>query len=209
MAAEEKNKVQEIVDLLKKDGVDAGKSEAERIISSAKSQADEIINKANEQKDSIVSQARDEAEKLKSSAEANVRMAVSQGLNKFKESVEKSLLSDTVMESLNKVSSGDTIKDIVITVVKSYSDQGFSSNDLSVILPKDDKEKVKSAIMSEISQKVKNSQGIDISDDVIPKGVKLNQKDGNLSLEFTPESLQEVMLNYIRPEFRKMFFDKK
>ncbi len=163
----------------------------------------------NKQKDNIVKQAREEADKLKSSAEANVRMAISQGLNKFKESIEESLLSETIMENLEKVNSPDTIKDIVLMVIKSYADNGFSTNDLSVILPKDDKEKIKSTLMKEISEKVKNSQGIDISDDVIPEGVKLNQKDGHFSLEFTPESIQEVMLNYIRPEFRKMFFDKK
>jgi V/A-type H+-transporting ATPase subunit E len=208
MAAEEKNKIKEIVDILKKDGVEAGKSKADQIISDANKEADQIKKNAQKEKENIIEQARKEADKLKSSAEANVRMAISQGLNKFRESIENSLLSPTVLESLNKSMDGSTIKEIILTVVKAYSEQGFSTNDLKIILGEKEKEDIKSTIIKELDSKIKDAKSIEISDEIIPAGVKLVQKQGNLSLEFTPESIKEVMLAYIRPEFRKLFFEK-
>ncbi len=208
MAAEEKNKIKEIVDILKKDGVEAGKSKADQIISDANKEADQIKKNAQKEKENIIEQARKEAEKLKSSAEANVRMAISQGINKFRESIENSLLSPTVLENLNKSMDGSTIKEIILTVVKSYSEHGFSTNDLKIILGEKEKEEIKSTIIKELNSKIKDAKSIEISDDIIPAGVKLVQKQGNLSLEFTPESIKEVMLTYIRPEFRKLFFEK-
>jgi V/A-type H+-transporting ATPase subunit E len=206
MAAQEKNKIKEIVDILKKDGVDAGKSEAEHIKTEANKEAEQIKKDALQEKENIIAQARDEAKKLQSSAEANVRMAISQGISKFKESIEKSLLSPTLMESIQKSMDGKTVKDMILIVVKAYAEQGFSTNDLKIILGENEKKELKSSIMNELNSKIKDTQGIEISNEIIPEGVKLVQKDGNLSLEFTTESIKEVMLNYIRPEFRDLFF---
>ncbi len=207
MVVEEKNKIKEIVDILKKDGVDAGKSEAERIISEAKEKATEIVNNANKEKEKIVQNAKNEIEKLQNSAQANIRMAITQGVNQFKEAVEKKVLKPSIITSLEKAMDPQTVKDIILTVVNSYAKTGFSINDLNIILGEKEKEQIKSTILTEIKSKVSNAEGVKISDDKIPTGVKLIQKDKNLLLEFTPESISEVLLSFIRPEFRKIFFE--
>lgn len=209
MAVEEKNKINEIVEILKKDGVEAGNSEKEKIISEAEKKAKEIINNANSEKEKIIDDAQKEADKLKSSAEANIRMAISQGINQFKESIENTLLQPTIMESLKKNMDASTVKEILLKVVEAYSKTGFDTGDLNIILGKDEQEQVKSTLLKELSAKLQNSKEITISDEKIPQGVKLTQKEGNLALEFTPESMKEVLLSFIRPRFREIFFENK
>lgn len=209
MAAEENNKINEIVALLKRDGVEAGESEANKIIEEAEKKASEILNHAKTEKDKYIEEAKEEAEKHQRSAEANIRMAIKQGLNQFKESIEKDLLKPTILETLNKNMNGETIKEVIINIVDAYAKAGFKTNELTVILDKEEGEKIKDTLLTEIKTKVKNSSGIEISDEKIPKGVKLVSKGSNLSLEFTPETMTEVLLSFVRPEFRKIFFEGK
>ncbi len=209
MAVEEKNKINEIVEILKKDGVEAGNEEKDKIISDAERKAKDIIKKANEEKEKIIKHAQKESEKIKSSAEANIRMAISQGINQFKESIENSLLQPTIMESLKKNINAPTVKEILLKVIDAYAKAGFDTSDLDIILGKDEQEEVKKTILKEIAGKIENAKEISISDDKIPQGIKLIQKEGNLTLDFTPESIKEVLLSFIRPRFREIFFEGK
>lgn len=209
MAIEEKNKINEIVELLKKDGIEAGKAESDKIISEAQQRAKEIINNANREKEKILQETQKDINKIKRSAEANIRMAINQGINQFREAIENTLLQPTIIKSIEKATNIETIKEMIITIVSAYSKAGFETNDLNIILNEQDRQKIKNTILSEIGKQIKNASSIEIIGDKVSKGVKLIQKSGNLSLEFTPESITEVLLSFVRSEFRKIFFEGK
>ena len=67
--------IQDLIDSIRKEGLDKANSEKERIIDEAKAQRDEILRSAEEEKERIIKEAEKKAELLESSAKASIQQA--------------------------------------------------------------------------------------------------------------------------------------
>ena len=205
----ESDKIQQIVALLKSDGVDAGRSEAQRIVKEAEERAQAIVRQAEEDAKRLVAEARQEASRQLASAEANVRMAISQGLNQFKQAIEKSVLEQALLDKVKEELGSETVKNAVMVLVEAFARSGFSSNDLQVILNEEQGKALKSSLLKELAAKLPADGKLAVQAGGIPGGFLIRSVSGNFSLEVTPQTLQEVLLSYIRSDFRKLFFQRK
>ncbi len=203
----ENTKVQEIVSLLKNDGVEAGRVEAERIVAQAREEAAAIVKQAEAERDRAVDEAGREKEKLQAAAEANIRMAVSQGINLFKQAVEHKLLDASVMERVKKELSGDTVGSAVLTIVEAFARSGFASNDLSIILNPEEAASLRTSLLAGVAEKLSSDTRIEVKEAAIPDGFVITSSGGNLTLEVTEETIQEVLLAFLRSDFRKLFLN--
>jgi len=203
----ENTKVQEIVSLLKNDGVEAGRTEAERIISEAKEEAATIVKKAEAERERLLAEARGESERLQAAAGANIRMAVSQGINRFKQSAERNLLDASVLDRVKKELSGDTVESAVLCIVEAFARSGFSSNDLSIILTPEEAAGLRATLLSGVAEKLPEGTKIEIEEAAIPGGFVISSQGGTLTLEVTTDTVQEVLLAFLRSDFRKLFLE--
>ena len=204
-ARAEDTKVQEIVSLLKSDGVEAGKAEAERIISDAREEAADIVKKAEAERERLVAEARSESEKLQSAAEANIRMAASQGINLFKQAAEKKLLDATVLERIKSELTGETIQSAILSIVEAFARGDFASNDLSVILNPEEAAGLKKTLLSAVAAKLPEGSSLRVEEAAIPGGFVISSRSGALTVEVTEQTIQEVLLSFLRSDFRKLF----
>ena len=83
--------LQELIDQIKKDGVEAAETEAKNIIDSAKADAEKIIADAKAQANKILTDAKNENDKMVKSSEDAIRQAGRNLLISFRESVTKEL----------------------------------------------------------------------------------------------------------------------
>ncbi|MEL7525924.1 MAG: hypothetical protein AAFN16_09155, partial [Pseudomonadota bacterium] len=67
--------VQALIDRLKSEGVSAGQSEGDEILSKAKARADEIVSEAQKRADALIADARTEAAKEKAATEDGLKVA--------------------------------------------------------------------------------------------------------------------------------------
>ena len=67
--------LQELIDQIKKDGVEAAEAQAAAILETAKAEAEKIISDANAQADKIMADAKNENERIVKSGEDAIRQA--------------------------------------------------------------------------------------------------------------------------------------
>ena len=83
--------LQELIDQIKKDGVEAAETEAEAIVKAAKEKAEQIIADAQAQADRILADAKAENDRMTRASEDAIRQAGRNLLISFRESVTREL----------------------------------------------------------------------------------------------------------------------
>ena len=83
--------LQELIDQIKKDGVEAAETEAESILKSAKAEADRIVSDAKAEAERILLNAKTENDRMVKSSEDAIRQAGRNLLISFRESVAREL----------------------------------------------------------------------------------------------------------------------
>ena len=95
--------LQELIDKIRKDGVDAGEAQAEKILVSAKEEAQRIIAEAQAEADKILVNAKNENMRMVKSSEDAIRQAGRNLLISFRESVArelKAIIGESVVNSI-------------------------------------------------------------------------------------------------------------
>lgn len=115
--------LQELIEQIKKDGVEAAETEAEAIIRAANEKAEKIIADAQAQADKILLDAKKENEKMVKSGEDAIRQAGRNLLISFRESVTREL-NAILNKNINAVYSSKALAEIVINVVESWAKIG-------------------------------------------------------------------------------------
>ena len=83
--------LRELIDQIRKDGVETAETEAEAILKAANEKAEKIIADAQAQADKILSDAKKENERMVKSSEDSIRQAGRNLLISFRESVTREL----------------------------------------------------------------------------------------------------------------------
>ena len=111
--------LQELIEQIKKDGVEAAESQAEAILTAAKDEAEKIISDAKAQAEKLVADAKAENEKTVKSGEDALRQASRNLLISFRESVTKELKA-ILGESVSSVYSSDALAGIIVNLVEGF-----------------------------------------------------------------------------------------
>ena len=122
----------ELIDQIKKDGVEAAEAEAKAIVEAAKSGAEKIIADAQAQADKILAGARTESERMTKSSEDAIRQAGRNLLISFRESITRELKA-IIGENVTAVYSSDAFAELIISIVESWANKP-DAEDIAVIL---------------------------------------------------------------------------
>ena len=110
--------LKELIDQIKKDGVEAAESEAQAILKAANDEAEKIILSAKAEAERILQEAKKENERITKSSEDAIRQAGRNLLISFRESVARELKA-IVGENVNAVYSSDAFAGLIISIVES------------------------------------------------------------------------------------------
>jgi vacuolar-type H+-ATPase subunit H len=98
--------IETFVAKLQNEGVEAGRQEAESIVSGAKTEAEKIVADAQSQGDKIIAQAKAEAENLLSRGQTELSLAARDAVLRLQETLSKSL------QAILRYQAGETLQDI-------------------------------------------------------------------------------------------------
>ena len=124
--------LQELIDQIKKDCVEAAETQAKNIVDSAKIEAEKIVADAKAQADKILADAKVEKERMVKSSEDAIRQAGRNLLISFRESVTRELEA-IIGETVNSVYSADSLSQLVVNVVESWASKP-DVEDIEVII---------------------------------------------------------------------------
>lgn len=187
--------IKELIESLKRDGVEAGQKKADEIVRDAKIRADEIVEKARQQAKAIREEAEREAAQFRQSAEEAVRQAGRDLVLSVKKELEG--IASFVLEEMVKASYSDkAVEDAIVAVVSSWS--ADEVGDVEVRLP----EGVSDALLSSLKKRLgdKVAAGLELKPvKGLDKGFKIALKDGSAYYDFSDKGIAEVLSAFLNP----------
>ena len=188
--------LQELIEQIKKDGVDAAEAKAAAIIEAARAEAKKIVSDAKAEAEKMIADAKSENAKTVKSGEDAIRQAGRNLLISFRESVTRELKA-IVSDNVNAVYSSDAFAKLIVNAVESWTKKP-ESEDASVILNSADLAKLEEALLAEL--KAKMLSGVTLkANDSFDGGFRVAVSNGAVYYDYSAEAVTDMLSNYLSP----------
>lgn len=193
--------LQELIDQIKKDGVEAAEAEAVSILNAAKSEAEKIVADAQIQADKILANAKIENDRMTKSGEDAIRQAGRNLLISFRESVTRELKA-VVGEKITAVYSSDMFAQLICNVVESWVSKP-EAEDIAVILNSEDLKKLEENLLAALKDKM--LKGITLkANDNFDGGFRIAVNNGSAYYDYSAEAVVDMLSNYLSPKVTEL-----
>ena len=201
----ENNKLQELTAKLYNDGLEKGRSEAERLLAEAKEQAAKIVADAKAEAEAIAQAAEDRAEDIAKNAMTEITLAGRQALSKIKSEIAEAVIMKSTGAAVKSATMDATfVKDMLLAVANNWNAQTV---DVSLVaLLSEEKRQELDAVMQQSAEALAKA-GIEVGySSEVKNGFKLGEKDGGYYISFTDESFDALLKEYLREKVSNMLF---
>jgi V/A-type H+-transporting ATPase subunit E len=193
--------LQNLLDRIRKDGLDRANEQKDNVLTEAKAQADKIVAEAKATAEKRIADAEKEAERFARQGEISLHQAARNVVLAVEEAVQDSL-SRVVRDAVKARTNADLLKTMIPQIVKAYADAGGES-DLQVLLSPEDQEKLADAALADCAAAL--TGGLDIrSDRGVLSGFRLTVVDENMEHDFTGEAISNAICGLLRPRLAKI-----
>jgi V/A-type H+-transporting ATPase subunit E len=193
--------IQDLVASIRKDGVEAGKQDAEKIIADAKQQAERIIQQARKDADAAVAQAQRDIEVRDKSARASLQQAGRDVELSLKKAITAEL--DGILQAkVTKLFDGKELADLIASVVKSGMVDGKTSE---IQVNKKQYAALAQSLKAELGDAMHAGLVIRPVDNV-DTGFRVADKDGSGFYDFSAEEIASLMRPFLGEELSEIVF---
>ncbi len=192
--------VQELINKIKKDGLESASQDAARIKAEAEAEARLIIENANKEAERIINQGKQDAERSEKSGVAALEQASRNLILAFREEI-KTLLDRIVAASVTANYNADALKAALPDLIKAWAAKG--SDDMAVILPEGELSKLQSFFTGKLAEELKN--GVELkSSRKLTSGFHISNKNGSIYYDFSAEAVANLMSAYLNPKLAEI-----
>lgn len=189
--------LQELIDQIKKDGVDVAETEAEKILSDAKVEAEKIVSDAKAEANKILQDAKKENERMVKSSEDAIRQAGRNVLISFRESVAREL-KVILEEGVKDVYSSESLSNLIIKFIEGWG-KNPNAEDVSVILNGEDLKFLEETLLLALKERL--HQGVTLkSSDNFDGGFRIAVNNGQAFYDYSTEAVVDMLSNYLSPK---------
>ena len=193
--------LQELIDQIKKDGVEAAETEADSIIETAKAKAEKIIADANAQADKILANAKSENERMVKSAEDAICQAGRNLLISFRESVAREL--DVILnQNVTAIYSSESLAKIIIEVVEGWANKPDAEN-IEVVLNSESLKSLEEILLAGIKEKMLGGVTLKANDN-FDGGFRISVNGGSAYYDYSTEAVVDMLSNYLSPKVTEL-----
>lgn len=193
-------KLENLIEKIKKEGVEQAKKEAKEIIDMTKAKAAKILEDANVQADKTVASSRQQAEQFKKNADIALSQAARDLVLNLKEKL-VGVFDAAFKREVQTALSPEFIKEVIIKIVKAWKPKNEQT--LEVILSSDDAKKLQELGFSQIKKELNNEVVIKTSANV-SKGFRIGIKGEEMYYDFSDESILESLKDLISPALARI-----
>ena len=198
--------LKELIDQIKKDGVEAAESEAQAILKAANDEAEKIILSAKAEAKRILQEAKKENERMVKSSEDAIRQAGRTLLISFRESVTREL-NAIIGENVTAVYSSDAFAGLIISIVESWAKKP-DAEDIAVILNTQDLNKLEETLLAVLKEKM--LKGITLkANDNFDGGFRIAVNNGSAYYDYSAEAVVGMLSNYLSPKVTELLKEAK
>lgn len=189
--------VKELIEQIKRDGVETAEAEAKAIVEAAQAQAEKIIAEAKAESDKILRDAKAETERMTKSGEDAISQAGRNLLISFRESVSRELRA-VVGEAVSAVYASDALAQLIVHAIENWTAKP-DAEDISVVLGAEDLKKLEETAVAALKERLmkgvtlKPAEGLD-------GGFRIAVSDGGAYYDYSAEAVAEMLSNYLSPK---------
>jgi len=192
--------LQELIDKIKKDGIESASQEAAKIKREAEAEAARIIAAAQKEAADIISRGKTEAEQAEKAGKAALEQASRNLVLAFKAQIEE-LLKKLTAETVASSYSADMIKEILPDLIRNWAAKNTDS--LTVLLSEGDLKKLDNAFKTRLAATLKG--GVELKPEKsIGSGFRISEKDGSVFYDFTSEAVAGMLSAYLSPKLAEI-----
>lgn len=189
--------LQELIEQIKKDGVEAAETQAEAILKAATDEAEKIISDAKAQAHKIMSEAKTENERIVKSSEDAIRQAGRNLLISFRESVTKEL-NAIVGENVSSVYSSDALSQLIIKAVEGWAAKP-DAEEITVILVSEELRNLETIIQDELKAKMLTGVTLKANDN-FDGGFRIAVNGDGVYYDYSQEAVTDMLSSYLSPK---------
>ena len=196
--------LQELINKIKKDGIESASAEASRIKQEADAEAARILSSAKKEADDIISRGKADADRSEKAGKAALEQASRNLMLAFRVEVQ-SLLDKIVAKAATSTYSEGTLKTLLPELLKNWVAKG-GSDSVNLLLSEGDLGKLRSWATGALAAELK--KGIELkSDRHLTAGFRIANKDGSAYYDFSAESVAELLSAYLNPQLAELLKD--
>jgi V/A-type H+-transporting ATPase subunit E len=191
--------VQELIDKIKKDGLDSAAAEAAKLKEAAEAEAKGIVEKARKEAEAIIARGKEDAERSEKAGIAAVGQAGRNAVLAFQGEIQ-ALLDRIVAAEAAKALGDDTVKAIMPDLLKGWVKGGDT---IDVILSEAQAKSLADFFAKKLSAALK--AGVELkSDRNLAAGFRIASKDGSAYYDFSAEAVAELFSAYLNPKLAEV-----
>jgi len=189
--------LQELIEQIKKEGVQAANAEAEAIVAAAREEAAAIVANAKAEAEKTLLAAKTENERMVKASEEAIRQAGRNLLISFRESVARELRV-LVGEQVSAVYSSEAFAKIVVSAVESWANKP-DAEELEVILNDGDLQALETTLLAQFKEKALNGVTLKANNN-FDGGFRIAVKDGGAYYDYSADAVCDMLSNYLSPK---------
>jgi V/A-type H+-transporting ATPase subunit E len=196
--------LQELIEKIKRDGIEAASSEASRLKARAEAEAKRVVEGARKEADVIVARAKADAERFEKAGIASVGQASRNLVLAFKSEIQ-SILDKLVARELAVSYDDDALKAALPGIIKGWAakDGAGGADSLSLILPEAQLKRLEAFFREKLSLELE--KGLELkADRNLGAGFRIANKDGSAYYDFSAESVAELLSAYLNPRLAEI-----
>lgn len=187
----------DLLQRLRKDGVEAGETEKQRIVAEAEAKAKAIVAEAEGKAQSIVAAAEAKAEETRQRMDADLAMAARDFTFRFVERVKKQVLEPLIKEKSAEALADPQVLKAALTALISERAQGAQ-----VTVSPETHAKLESYFKGELGQMLSNG-GLEIRSEDGLSGFRLQRSGESFTWDVTGEAVAKELAALVEPSLKK------
>ena len=193
--------LQELIDKIKKDGIETAGKEAAQKKQEAEVEAKHILEAARKEASDLIAAAKLDAERSEKAGLSALQQASRNLILAFKAEIE-ALLGKIVRNETADALGADALKTILPELLKSWASKSGNKG-VDVLLPEKDLKNLQSWFDQKLAAELK--KGVELkSDRSLAAGFRITEKDGSAYYDFSAESVAELLSSYLNPRLSEM-----
>lgn len=190
--------VQELINKIKSEGVEAAEHKSREIIEQARQQAKSIEAEGRKTAEGLLAEAKEEIKRLQESTHLTLKQASRDTVLSLRKEIER-MLMQIIKKEVAEAMTPDHMGKMIEAVVKHAVEAKDAKDEVVIDLNKKDLERLQGSLASKLQQQLKQGVRLQASGDV-PGGFMISFDSGKSSFDFTDESLAKYLASYLNTQ---------
>jgi len=192
--------LQELIDKIKRDGIESASEEASRLKVQAEAEARRIVEAAQKEAETIIARGKTDAERSEKAGIAAVEQASRNLVLAFKTEIQ-TLLDKIIARDTAAAYDDGVLKAAIPELLKAWSSKGSDSLDL--LLSETQLKNLSSFFKDKLASEL--NKGIELkSDRNLSSGFRIANRDGSAYYDFSAEAVADLFAVYLNPKLAEI-----